>query len=89
MKIMKPAAGFNHTTSNTVERVAKIAVKFLIWHINHIKIHFCAYNTSAISPGNTTRRAICRGVINRYGGVMCIRFIRAVTTHSSAICVVD
>ena len=86
---MKPAAGFNHTTSNTMERVAKIAVKFLIWHINHIKIHFCAYSTSATSPGNTTKMAICQSVINRYGGVMCIRFIPAVTTHSSAICVVD
>lgn len=82
MKTMKPAAGFNQTTSDTVERVAKIAVKILTWHKNLTKIHFCAYNTSATSPGNTTRKVTWRSVTSRCGGIMCIRFIHVVTTHS-------
>lgn len=89
MKKRVPAAGINQTTSNTVERVAKIAVKFLIWRINLTKIHSCAYSTFATSRGSTMRRATSRSATSRCGDIMCIRFIRCVTTHFSAICVAD
>lgn len=85
MKRMKPAAGINQTTSDTVERVAKIAVKFLTWLINHIKIHSCAYNTSATLPVSITKKGISQSATSKCGGGMCIRFTHVVIIHSSTI----
>lgn len=82
---MKPAAGINRTASNTVERVAKIAVKILTWRQNLTKIHSCAYSTSATSPASIMKRATLRNATNRCGGILCTLSIRCVTTRSSAI----
>ena len=85
MKTMKPAAGINQTTSNTVGRVANIAVNFLTWQIIHTKIRYSAFSMSATSPGNTTRKEISQSATSRCGDAMSIRSIRVVTIHFSAI----
>nr|DAM95763.1 MAG TPA: hypothetical protein [Caudoviricetes sp.] len=68
------------TAANTVGSVAKIAKIFGTWSINRTKINFCASSASATSPESTTKRGIWRSATRWYGGAMCTRFIRCVTT---------